>query len=145
MNVFNYLKTQSIPFESELPYIGKEQKCKSVKGSSYYTVASGYVGDYRDYVDPGLKKIKEAVCKYGPLVVSMRSTRAFHAYKGGIYDEVAPGTTNHAILIVGWDDSKTSYIIKNSWGKDWGEDGYVLMDYKTNTAKYARWVLVKKK
>ncbi len=145
MNVFNYLKTNSIPFESELPYAGKEQSCEGAKGSSYYTVASGYVGDYRSYVDPGLKKIKEAVCKYGPLVVSMRSTRAFHAYKGGIYDEVATGTTNHAILVVGWDDSKNSYIVKNSWGKDWGENGYVLMDYKTNTAKYARWVLVKKK
>lgn len=144
LNVFEYLKTHSIPFENQLPYAGAEQPCRDVRGSSFYAMATGYVGD-DDYENPGVRKIKRAVCKYGPIVVSMRSTRAFHAYKGGIYDEVAPGDTNHAILIVGWDDSKNSYIVKNSWGKDWGENGFVWMDYKTNTGKYARWVLVKKK
>lgn len=143
--VYEHLKSKGIPLEEQLPYSGMEQTCKEVPVSPYYAVASGYVGDYNDYEDPGVEKIKNAVCKYGPIVVSMRSTRAFHAYKGGIYDENAPGGTNHAILIVGWDDSKNAYIVKNSWGKDWGENGYVYMDYGTNTGKYARWVLVKKK
>ncbi len=144
LNVFEYLKTRTIPLENQLPYAGSEQPCKSVPGSSYYAVATGYVGE-NDYENPGVLKIKRAICKYGPIVASMRSTRAFHAYTGGIYDEVARGETNHAVTIVGWDDSKNSYIVKNSWGTDWGENGYAMMDYKTNTGRYARWVLVKKK
>ncbi|MCU0821831.1 MAG: C1 family peptidase [Spirochaetes bacterium] len=142
--VFEHLKSRTVPMENQLPYAGSEQPCKNVPGSGYYAVATGYVGE-DDYEDPGEIKIKRAICKYGPIVASMRSTRAFHAYTGGIYDEIARGETNHAVLIVGWDDAKKSYIVKNSWGRDWGENGFVWMDYKTNTGKYARWVLVKKK
>lgn len=145
IKVFSYLKNNSIPLESDLPFKGREESCSDVSTTSYYTVACGYVSEGKDYKNPGIKKIKEALCKYGPIVVAMRSTRAFHAYKGGIYDEIAKGKTNHAVLIVGWDDSKNAYLVKNSWGKNWGEDGYVWMDYKTNTGRYAVWVLVKKK
>jgi C1A family cysteine protease len=35
----------------------------------------------------------------------------------------------HAVLVVGYDDSKNSFIVRNSWGKDWGLDGYFYMDY----------------
>ncbi len=145
IKVFEYLKTNSIPLELEMPYKGIEQTCKALKSTPYYTVANGYVGGDNDYENPAVEKIKSAVCKYGPIVAGMRSTRAFHAYKGGIYDEKEYGETNHAILIIGWDDSKHAYLIKNSWGNDWGEKGYAWMDYDTNTGKYASWVLVKKK
>ncbi|HOA06363.1 MAG TPA: C1 family peptidase, partial [Spirochaetota bacterium] len=40
--------------------------------------------------------------------------------------------TNHAIVIVGWDDSKKSFLIKNSWGEDWGEKGYMWIEYGCN-------------
>lgn len=41
----------------------------------------------------------------------------------------------HAILIVGYDDTKQMFIVRNSWGKNWGLGGYCLMPYLylTNT------------
>ena len=52
-------------------------------------------------------------------------------YKGGIIDDIelcAPGY-EHAVLIVGYgtdeDTNQEFWLIKNSWGDDWGEDGYI--------------------
>jgi C1A family cysteine protease len=43
------------------------------------------------------------------------------------------GDLNHAVLIVGWDDDmcggQGAWIVKNSWGTDWGDDGYFYMPY----------------
>ena len=53
----------------------------------------------------------------------------FQAYTGGILDRVECGTdANHPVIAVGWgvsDQGKQYYIIKNTWGADWGEDGYI--------------------
>jgi C1A family cysteine protease len=42
------------------------------------------------------------------------------------YDNVEGG---HAVLCVGYDDSKQSYIVRNSWGSKWGIKGYFYMPY----------------
>lgn len=53
----------------------------------------------------------------------------FQAYTGGILDRADCGTdANHPVIAVGWgvsDAGKQYYIIKNTWGADWGEDGYI--------------------
>ena len=76
--------------------------------------------------------------KNGPIAVSFEVYSDFEAYQGGIYHHVTlsdsePGfdpfeITNHAVLAVGYGaDPKTGekfWIVKNSWGEDWGENGY---------------------
>ena len=53
----------------------------------------------------------------------------FKSYRGGIFADPDCGTTlNHAALVVGWnrDGGGTPYfIIRNSWGTTWGEQGYM--------------------
>jgi C1A family cysteine protease len=41
--------------------------------------------------------------------------------------EVVKG--GHAIMAAGYDDSKEAVLIRNSWGEDWGENGYFWMPY----------------
>jgi C1A family cysteine protease len=36
----------------------------------------------------------------------------------------------HSVLCVGYDNAKSAFIIRNSWGKDWGQDGYFEMPYE---------------
>ncbi len=49
----------------------------------------------------------------------------FSSYNGGIYEHTfGDYVAGHAILIVGWEDENQCWIVKNSWGSNWGENGY---------------------
>ena len=57
---------------------------------------------------------------------------SFQLYSGGIYDDPTCGTMlDHGVLLVGYDhdrDTGTKYwIVKNSWGSAWGENGYIRL------------------
>lgn len=74
--------------------------------------------------------IKNAILNYGPVQASMyASDPAFSSYSGGVYEYWGKKTTNHAIEIIGWDDSLShshgtgTWMIKNSWGTGWGASG----------------------
>ncbi len=62
------------------------------------------------------------------------------------------GVINHGITMIGWDDDKGAWLIKNSWGTEWGETGgygtdkgYMWISYECNNIGYsAAWVTAKK-
>jgi cathepsin L len=117
----------------------------------YDALAWGFVDPANDI--PSVQKIKEALCEHGPVEASVYADGNFIAYTGGIFDHVdgANNNTNHAILIVGWDDNKGSWIIKNSWGTGWGEScdygsgrGFMYIKYGTHKiGRRAMWVKAK--
>lgn len=82
---------------------------------------------------------KEALLQYGPLGVPMRSPDDWFYYAGGIYQPVLEseewagafpyGQANHWVTLVGYDDTGGYWIVKNSWSRDWGEEGYGKIFY----------------
>lgn len=53
------------------------------------------------------------------------------SYSSGVYAgcpdfNTSVGSLNHAVLVVGY-DSNGNYIIKNSWGTNWGENGFATI------------------
>ena len=60
-----------------------------------------------------------------PVACYMEIFGDFMSYKSGIYEYVSGGLRGgHFVVIVGWNDAEDYWICKNSWGTDWGEDGY---------------------
>ena len=76
-----------------------------------------------------LVEVKKALA-YGPVVAYMATGDGFSYYGGGIYEPLESGDDfDHAVLIVGWDDKKEAWFVKNSFGTDWGEDGFFWIKY----------------
>jgi cathepsin L len=75
--------------------------------------------------------LQSAVASYGPITVSIdASHQSFQAYRSGIYNETACSDikTNHVVVVVGYGTSPSDYwLVRNSWGKSWGEQGYIRM------------------
>ncbi|MFC1671161.1 C1 family peptidase [Spirochaetota bacterium] len=147
--VFDYINRNNPELENNNRYKTADRTCipSRIRGRKYRVMAWGYVK--RNAGIPTVKAMKEALCKYGPLAGAVKVTTAFQAYAGGIFDEHTSvrneRDVNHAIVIVGWDDNKKSWLVKNSWGENWGDNGYVWIEYGCNNIGYgAAWVVVDK-
>jgi C1A family cysteine protease len=93
--------------------------------------------------------VKRAFNKHGPIAIGIQVNDDFVRYKKGILDTNCRGDINHGVVIVGYGYDKSSnkdyWIIKNSWGKGFGENGYIKMRRNKNNmchiASYAFWVV----
>merc|ERR1712066_526848 len=78
----------------------------------------------------GERKLLTAVQKEGPVSIVVNANNAWQSYHGGILGlSSCPNTggINHAVLAVGFgeENGEKYWIIRNSWGANWGEDGYM--------------------
>lgn len=137
-----YLIDKGSAKESSYPYKAQDGSCKSNIDRPYQSVTWGYVSSNEPV--PNVNALKSALCKYGPLSVAVRVTSAFQAYTSGVFNENDQGNVNHGVTLVGWDDSKDAWLIKNSWGTGWGMSGYMWISYGSNKIGYgAAWCQAK--
>lgn len=106
----------------------------------YEKIASwAYVGN--DSSVPPTENIKQAIYTYGPVAAAVCVGPAFQAYGGGIFQtnesSYCSGGVNHAIVLVGWDDTGGYWVLRNSWGTSWGESGYMRIKYGISNVGYA--------
>jgi len=68
-------------------------------------------------------------CQYGK--ISIIVWKDFYYYKSGVYKhDWGKRVGGHVVTIVGYDDNDQCWIVKNSWGKGWGDDGWFKISYE---------------
>ena len=132
-NTFTWLKENGgIMTDADYPYAGYKQTCKSDPSKYVDMTITGYkkLGSSSSTWDPvDEDEIKEFLYETGPLAVALNAN-PLQTYTGGILDKTSSqcpiSGRNHAVTMVGYgsESGKDYWIIKNSWGKSWGEDGY---------------------
>jgi len=119
----NLLKNKGVTSESKCAYKGYEAACSS-SGSDYKITSWSYKRT------PSVDDIKSYLSKYGLVYCAFVVYRDFMNYTGGVYRYTSGSQAGgHAVAIVGYDDAKQAFKVKNSWGTGWGERGYFWIGY----------------
>jgi cathepsin L len=149
--VFAYMITNGTATEAADPFDGNDTKaCPTTVPTPYRASAWSFVNTAHWDQAPSPDAMKLALCEHGPIATAVFVDDTFQAYTGGTFDETGQAFDwiNHGIVIIGWDDTKQAWLIKNSWGKGWGETGgfgsnkgYMWIKYGSNNIGIATaWV-----
>ncbi|MDO5136190.1 MAG: C1 family peptidase, partial [Eubacteriales bacterium] len=143
-----FLSTWSgMGLESEVPYPTDATNTVSYNtrpSANYAYKTTAYLTDavFSDY---DVTKMKQLIYDYGTVGLSLcLETRYYNAEKKAYSCPDANAKANHAVTLVGWDDtypkenfgassgvtSDGAWIAKNSWGLQWGEQGYFYISYE---------------
>ena len=118
--------------ESCFPYVADEVPCNESCPTPYQIQSWAFVEE--DNMVPPTEDIKQAIYTYGAVQSGVYVTRWFQLYTSGVFNNCKRRVnfTNHAIILCGWDDAKGAWLLKNSWGTGWGEDGFMWISYGCN-------------
>lgn len=137
--VFTWMLANKVRTEAQTPYTASNGVCTPAPAGTYKAAAWGFVTVKAEV--PSVAQLKQALVTHGPLAVAVRVTPAFQAYTAGVFNQNDTGWINHGVVIVGWDNARGAWRIRNSWGTGWGEDGYMWIKYGSNSIGYAAaWV-----
>jgi len=125
------ISNKGLDTESSYPYTAKKGTCK-------YTTANngGTLSSYQNVKSGDESALQNAVY-LGPTSVAIDASKSsFQTYKSGVYYAPLCSSTNldHGVLAVGWgsDSGDDYWIVKNSWGVTWGQEGYIWMARNQN-------------
>jgi len=121
------IDNKGVDTESSYPYTAADGTCSYNPANSGATLTSYTNVNSGDEGDLIAKNV------LGPVSVAIDASQSsFQFYSSGVYNEPACSSSqlDHGVLSVGWGSDPTGgdyYIVKNSWGTDWGMNGYIYM------------------
>lgn len=123
-NAFNFIiQNDGLCSEDDYPFVGYDERCKQCQN-----VVS--IKSFGDITQNDEKALKRAVAQQPVSVAIQANLTSFQLYKSGIYSDPECGDgLDHGVLVVGYGydffHNMDYWIVKNSWGPTWGENGYI--------------------
>jgi cathepsin H len=132
---FEYIRYNGgLDTEESYPYTAEDGTCKFLDNK-----VGAQVYDVVNITEGAENELKHAVATMRPVSVAFEVIDSFMLYESGVFSDPgchdSPQTVNHAVLAVGYgvNENGTPYwIIKNSWGVNWGINGYFHMEMGKN-------------
>jgi len=125
---FQYAETEGLELEADYPYEGVDGSCRATAAKEKVKVTADNAVPVNDAA-----QLKAAIAE-GPVSVAIEAdTMVFQFYSGGIFNSDSCGTNlDHGVAAVGYGSENGSdyYIVRNSWGSWWGEQGYIRIAVK---------------
>jgi len=120
-NAFVYIIKHGIDTEDSYKYTARDGTCKQDKGVLGANLTAW------EKVSTNEVQMAAYLSQHGPIAVALNAN-PLQMYSSGILDPKScnPKDLDHGVLIVGYGSAsgKDFWIVKNSWGKSWGEQGY---------------------
>jgi cathepsin L len=127
-NAFRYIiANNGDDTEASYPYTAQDGSCHFNAADVGATMSS-----YQDIPSGDEQALTTSAATVGPISVAIDAGQSsFQFYEGGIYYSSTCSSTalDHGVLVVGYGETSEGkyYIVKNSWGEDWGLSGYIWM------------------
>jgi C1A family cysteine protease len=122
-NAMTYAEKHGQELEADYPYTARDGQCQASSSKGKVEVSN-----IAQVTPKSVAQLKAAIAK-GPTSVTVEADRSvFQMYTSGILDSTSCGTQlDHAITAVGYgsENGKDYYIVRNSWGASWGDNGYI--------------------
>ena len=132
-NAFEYAIDEGMCSLESVPYTAMSGSCTDDVNNCERVAKFTYCVD----VEPENElALKFAVYDQPVSVAIEADTRTFQFYSSGVLDSTSCGTTlDHGVLVVGYgvENQQKYWIVKNSWGSGWGEDGYIRLGRSEST------------
>ncbi|CAM8985871.1 unnamed protein product [Rhodiola kirilowii] len=126
-NAFDFIQQNGLTTETNYPYQGVAGTCITNQESSN---AAASITGHEDVPANSESSLLKAVANQPVSVAIDASGQDFQFYSGGVYAGPCGTSLDHGVTAVGYgtsDDGAKFWLVKNSWGSSWGEEGYIRM------------------
>jgi len=144
-----YAKEHGVVANSVYPYADEKKKCNAQESNGSPVIPKGFVTGYT-WATPPCKEggqcnsqdedtLRKYISSVAPASICVNAEN-WQDYNSGIYTAKACGShsynsMDHCAQLVGY--SNSSWIVRNSWGKKFGEEGYIRLEMGKNTCSLA--------
>ncbi|XP_002980232.2 mexicain [Selaginella moellendorffii] len=131
-DAFEYARTHSIAAAADYPFVGEAGACKHKEKQGKVSLKEF---ESIEGTDKAIEKNMLKAVHNQPLTAVIDGSKAeFKSYAGGIYKGPCAESGSLSVLVVGYgsENGDKYWIIKNSWGTEWGENGYMKLECNSN-------------
>jgi C1A family cysteine protease len=119
------IQSKGIVREEDYPYVENKQTCK-LNGQ---IAAAAQITSYANVASNDEQQLLRAVAQQ-PIATRIKVNNEFKSYSNGVYSGSCGPSFNHEVTIIGYginEEGMKYWLIKNSWGENWGENGYMRL------------------
>lgn len=131
--VLDWAKSRGLPLTKDYGgYTAAPGTCKWQPAMPLFAITDWGFASTNDIDSPTVAEVKAAIMQYGSVGCGVAADDSFQDYTGGVFEGSGATQVDHDVILIGWEDSTQSWILRNSWGPDWGEQGYMRIKYGVN-------------